>query len=133
MSIRACTHDDLQWLLEMCLKYYKEKIKNPAAVDTWLRDMVGAPGVLLLRSDKAFVMAQYERSFYDSAFRGDIQLFAGDAIQVARLMLYLKEVGKENDIEWEFRSTTGKDIRKLAKILGAVESAPTFKMEINHV
>lgn len=133
MTIRTCTQDDLRWLLEMCLKHYEKKIKNPAAVDTWLRDTIGAPGIIFLRNDRAFVLAQYERSFYDSAMRGDIQLFAGDAIQVARLMLYLKEVGQENSIEWEFRSTTGKDIRKLAKILGAVEASPTFRLEISHV
>lgn len=128
-NIRRCTVEDIPWLMDMTRTHYSHMVTNYPATEEFFRAVMNAPTNILLRNDKAFALASFDNQFYNDTLMGEISLFAGVGIYVARLMNFLKELGKEYQITWNFGSSTGKDIRKLAKILGANENPPSFRIE----
>jgi hypothetical protein len=126
--IRDCTPEDMPWLMEMARTHYSHMITDYDSVEKWLTEAIQNPDVLLIRNEKGVVSAWHDRVFYNGTRWGGIQIMAGIGIYVARLMLYLKDFGEKHGIVWEFRSNSGRDVKKLAKILGAKETEPTYRM-----
>lgn len=118
----------------MAQKYYAATIKDWTGTENWVCDVIRNGRGVFFRSDDAFAMVEVDVPFFEFEPEATVRLFAGNALQVARLMLYIKQWGKSVAIkEFRFQSTTGVDVRKLAKLVGAREDSPTFVMETGYV
>ena len=124
---RKCTLEDVPWLLEMGRKHYARYFKNmdENAMVEWVKGLITNPDVLFLRKKNAAVLSCFGRSIYDNKLRGEIKMLAGSAIQVARIMIFMKKLG----VDWEFKSSTEQNLGKLAKIVGAKQGFPVYYLE----
>lgn len=129
-NCRPCILADIPWLLSVSKKNYPDLFKNEQACKIWAENIMGKKGILFIRNDYAFIMGHYGPCFYDEKIRGELKLIAGTAKGLISLMFYVKNIGAQFGIEWEFKSSTKNSLRKLAKIVGAKEVHPTFVMEV---
>lgn len=134
MTIRRCTLEDMPWLMEMARKYYPHMIEDWDGTAFWVHDVLQNDKGVFFRTRNAFVMVEADVPFFRFEHEAVVRLFAGKALEVTRIMIFVKEWGAKMGIrEFKFQSTTGHDVAKLAKILGAMEDTPTYVMRTSDV
>jgi hypothetical protein len=65
--VQRCTVADIDWLYELALRVYGERIKDRPAVRRWLAGVLPVPQCFIARTEDAAFIACLQPLFYDPA------------------------------------------------------------------
>jgi len=133
--LRRVTEGDIPWLHQLCAAAYPSGYYDPVASEAWVRALMRAPNVFLMRGERAWLNAEVSPLPWQPT------------IKVARLlpvasqgrgMIELVKL-TEAAIDWArekgaskfyFAAVTGTDLGPLARRFGAVPVSPSYVLDL---
>jgi hypothetical protein len=133
--IRRVTVEDTAWLHKVGEKCYQDGTYDVETAEEWIKVLMNSPNHLLLRGDRAWIVAWVQSAPYRPSFKtGHFLIVAslGNAIKELRTMTAIviewsKEMGASR-VYWA--AINGTDFGPIAEPFGALPVSPSYMLEL---
>lgn len=132
--IRKCSTEDVDFLYDLALLRYGDRIKDRAALRIWLARAIQLPDIFIARSGHGALAGALQTFFYDP--QPELRLLylvsqrpsPWDSLKLLRSLI---EWGKSKGCaRLRLTNETGIDLEPFARRLGRVRAVPCFVVDI---
>lgn len=134
LGVRACTVNDLPWILSLAHRRYTRK-PDPGTTLAWLARVFEAPDGLAIRTEQAFLAAVLHiPPWWPDDRECHIQALVAapgyhwDAVRLLRASIEWARV--KDCVRWYLSSETDYDFAALARRVGAVPGHVKYKIDL---
>lgn len=128
MTVRQCTLEDVNWLMEAAELFFGDKVKDYGVARAWVEKALQSSQVLFVRTDDSALVAAISSVFFDpQSPKAIVQFFGGRFSEVEMLFRAAKNWAEMRGVrELYFQPKTGYDAAPLASTLGAEKDFPSY-------
>jgi len=132
--IRRATLADTKWILDTAVKAYGDQMREVEATRNWIVARIKDEDTAILRGDKAVVIVNVHRKFYDPSIVRAKVIFFFTSEPTIELLAAFKAAARwaksRGATRLQFDRSNGGSIGPLARRLGAVIDYHSYYLEL---